>query len=581
MNILFFATSNFKPDSGGIAELGHQLATALCKIGNNVTVIAGGEKDSDDNHQPYSIVRTSKSQPKSLAQDLAKELHLAAVFVLVIGSSWRTAKWISRKFDIPLVLYIHGLEITKRNNSYPVFAAKQFVKGWILKKSDLVLCNSFNTMLLSIKRGADPKKVRVLNPGISLRNETRKPVGYRDPAPDKIVFFTMGRLIRRKGVDNTIRALPLIIEEYPNLLYVIAGDGLPEYRQELEKIAASLGVSEYVLFLGRIDEYEKERWYYRHDIFIMPSRRLADGDVEGFGIVFLEAGAWGKPVIGGMSGGVPDAIEDGKSGFLVNPESIEDIAYSMRILLASPEKRVTMGIYGRKRVEKHFSWEHQAERFVNLIQPVNLPQQKKDFNDWKDLPKNETLNKKISKENLLILKETFDAAGLPFMIFFGTLLGAFREHDFITHDTDTDIILFESYRDLFNEVLPELEAQGLILTRSVKENRVLSLYRNGEYIDLYFVILKRIGIRKKWYIDLSSVSKNYLLSYKYYEFLGELFKVPENSVKVLKELYGRKWKIPVKDYEANHDYIMKLNRFIRRKNKRSSVGKFIKWIRER
>ncbi len=582
MTFLFFATSNFKPDTGGIAELGHQLVSALDSSGHDITVIARGSSPEDfDKTVPYRIERSPNNQPGKLADRLIQEKKPDAIFVIVIGSSWLTAKRLGRKYGIPVVLYIHGLEVTKKNNIFPVFIAKQFVKGQLLKHSDIVMCNSFNTMLLAIKRGADPGSVRVLNPGIQSDEYQHGILSGVDPAPGKFVFFTMGRVIRRKGIDQAIRALSSLSKKYPEILYVIAGSGPEDYLLELKELTRSLGLTDKVLFLGRVDEAEKQHWYQRQDVFILPSRELPNGDVEGFGIVFLEAGAWGKPVIGGDSGGIPDAIEDGKSGLLVDSESVEALESAMQFFIDNPDKKIEMGEYGKNRALQKFSWTLQADRFASMIKNHISSPVRKEFNDWKDLPKSDALNREISRENLLIMKEVFDGASIPFTIFFGTLLGAYREHDFIAHDTDTDVILFEAYRDALFEVLPLLEERGLKLVRSVKDNRVLSFYRNGEYIDFYIIQLRRIGFLKKWYIDYSSVSKKLLLNYSRYEFLGQKFRVPGNSHKILNELYGKNWGTPIKDYEANHDYMMKLYRFLGRKDKIGSVRKFIRWIKER
>lgn len=582
MIFLFFATSNFKPEVGGVAELGHQLVSALCRAGHDITVIArSAETNHSDEEAPYRIERSSSRQPKKIADRLIKEKRPDALFVLIIGSAMGTALGLGRKYNIPVILYVHGIEITKRNNTLPIFLAKQFIKRQMLKGSDIVLCNSFNTMLLAIKRGADPESVRVLNPGIHIADLPLTVPDKIDPAPEKIVFFTLGRIIRRKGIDQVIRALPLLIDKYPDVLFVYAGSGLEPYRNELKHLTDSLGVTEYVRFLGEVEEDEKQLWYHRQDVFIMPSRELPNGDVEGFGIVFLEAGAWGKPVIGSDSGGVPDAIEDRKSGLLVNSESVEAIAEGMRFFLDHPVKKKEMGDYGKTRALGRFSWDQQAEKFVRMIELYVSPPPKREFFEWKDLPINEYINKEISKENLMILKKTFDETGIPFIIFFGTLLGAIRDHDFIAHDTDTDVVLFESYRDRLYNALPVLEETGLKLVRSVKDNRVLSFFRNGEYIDLYFIGLRRIGFRKKWYIDYSSISKKLLLNFSWYEFLGESFRVPRDSPAVLKQLYGKNWKTPIEDYEANHDYLLKFYRFLRQKDKMKSVRKFYKWILNR
>jgi phosphatidylinositol alpha-1,6-mannosyltransferase len=374
LNFLFFATSNFKPDAGGVAELGHQLARSLTLAGHRVTVLAGpSQADCAEGAPPYAVVRTPQKQPLKTAAGLLRRVKPDALFVLVIGSSWLTARLLGLRFKLPVFLYVHGLEITKKNNVYPVFWIKQFVKGCILRCSSGVLCNSAATKELALQRGARCDHCRVLHPGIdpgiipegqsvSTGEDLRA-----DPAPGKTVFFTMGRLVRRKGIDYTLKALALLVKDYPDVLYVIAGSGLPPFEEELRALTLSLGLGDKVKFLGRIDDEEKNRWYARQDVFIMPSRRLKDGDVEGFGIVFLEAALAGKPSIGGRSGGVADAVADGETGLLVDPDSIRDIAKAMRYFLDNPRERNRMGVAGRTRALKDFSWTGQAKKFVEII----------------------------------------------------------------------------------------------------------------------------------------------------------------------------------------------------------------------
>jgi phosphatidylinositol alpha-1,6-mannosyltransferase len=368
MRFLFFATSNFKPESGGVAELGHQLAASLIEKGHEVTVIAGKLSPGElDVNYPYRVVRTGHHQPYKLAEALTAEIKPDALFVLIIASSWKTAYKVSKKYGIPLTLYVHGIEITKKNNIYPIFKVKQFVKTIFLIKSDFIFCNSQFTANLVKGRGVKMNRIRVLNPGI-LINISHEGGGLSEIAPGKIVFFTMGRLVKRKGVDFTIRAIALLIADYPDILYVIAGEGENAYREELAGLVRSLGLENNVLFLGGIDEQTKQMWYRRQDVFIMPSRELRDGDVEGFGIVFLEAASWSKPVIGGFSGGIPDAVENGKSGLLPESDSVESIAAAMRYFIENPDKRAEMGKYGYSRIKEQFTWSSQTDKFIDFIQ---------------------------------------------------------------------------------------------------------------------------------------------------------------------------------------------------------------------
>ena len=113
----------------------------------------------------------------------------------------------------------------------------------------------------------------------------------------KKVIFSCARLIERKGIDNVIQALPRVVENIPQVIYLIGGDG--EYRNRLEGLVKENELNEYVRFLGNINHYEELPYFYALcDVFILPSRQLESFDIEGFGIVYLEANAFGKPVIG-------------------------------------------------------------------------------------------------------------------------------------------------------------------------------------------------------------------------------------------------------------------------------------------
>lgn len=590
MNIFFFAASNFKPDTGGIAELGHRLATSLSEAGHTVFVFAPPAARAEDAHEPYRILRCTKQELSRKARAVAADHKPDLLFVLVIGSGWRAARSLARRYDAPLALYVHGLEILKQNNSYPVYRLKQAVKSRILKRSDLVLTNSFHTMLLALRRGADPSKTKVLHPGIEPASLKERPASREeDPAPGQFVFFTMGRLVKRKGIDQVLRAVALLKERYPNILYVAAGSAPDSYKQELNALARELSIEERVRFLGRIDEEEKELWYRRQDAFIMPSRHLKNGDVEGFGIVFLEAGLYGKPVIGGDSGGVPDAVEHEASGLLVDPEDPETIARAMASLMDDSSRAQAMGEYGKQRAVERFNWSAQGEECIRLCSPPEQQTMAQRlgkssqpyFNLLPDLELIEPIDQKTARENLGRLKQVFDKEGIPFFIFFGTLLGALREKGFILHDTDTDVVLFESHREAFIRALPKLEAQGIILARTTKEDRVVSLYREGSYIDIYFARLERSFGRSFWYLDYSSIRKKDLLSFRRHNFLGLDLLIPERSEAIMKSLYGRDWKTPIEGYEASHDYRMKLKRFLSSGNKWESIKRFLVWRKER
>jgi phosphatidylinositol alpha-1,6-mannosyltransferase len=151
-----------------------------------------------------------------------------------------------------------------------------------------------------------------------------------------------------------IRALPTIKHIFPQIKYLIVGDG--EELSYLRDLSTNSGVAESVIFIGRVLDEELPKYYAASDIFIMANREIR-GDIEGFGIVYLEAAAAGKPVIGGRSGGTDDAILDSVTGLRVDGNSPCEIANAVISLLSDPVKMKTMGANGRLRVEREFTWE--------------------------------------------------------------------------------------------------------------------------------------------------------------------------------------------------------------------------------
>jgi phosphatidylinositol alpha-1,6-mannosyltransferase len=177
----------------------------------------------------------------------------------------------------------------------------------------------------------------------------------------------VGRLVERKGHDTVIRAMPEVLNRVPDAAYVIVGGG-PE-SERLVRLAEDTGVARHVHLLGRLPRGEMVGLLSRCDVLVMPSRQVGTS-VEGFGIVFLEAGALGKPVVGGRSGGIPDAIEEGVTGLLVDPEDTVALAEAITSILADPDLAGRMGEAGRERVERLFTWDKVAERILESLETV-------------------------------------------------------------------------------------------------------------------------------------------------------------------------------------------------------------------
>jgi phosphatidylinositol alpha-1,6-mannosyltransferase len=163
-----------------------------------------------------------------------------------------------------------------------------------------------------------------------------------------------------------IEAMPTILKEVPHAHLVMIGEG--PYRSYLENRVKSLGIQESVTFIGRIQYSDLPRYICVGDVFVMPSRsRLAGLEVEGLGIVYLEASACGLPVIAGNSGGAPDAVLEGETGLVVDGTEKEAVAASTIELLLDPQRSKAMGARGREWIIQEWRWEIWSARFAELL----------------------------------------------------------------------------------------------------------------------------------------------------------------------------------------------------------------------
>ena len=183
---------------------------------------------------------------------------------------------------------------------------------------------------------------------------------------EKKVIVSVGRLVHRKGQDILIEAMPAIIKEVPEAHILMIGEG--PYRSYLENRVKALGLQERITFIGRIQYADLPRHICAGDLFVMPSRsRLAGLEVEGLGIVYLEASACGLPVIAGDSGGAPDAVLEGETGLVVDGTSKVDVAAAVIELLQDADRSKTMGIRGREWIIQEWRWDIWASRFAQLL----------------------------------------------------------------------------------------------------------------------------------------------------------------------------------------------------------------------
>lgn len=367
MNILIVAL-DFKPKTGGVAEHTHQIAYHLGLGRDRILVLTENieEKNKYDINFPYQVTRFSHdalSRPSfirhltlfNIVKNNVRRHSIDAIIANEFGALIHINWLIARCFHIPLIIFSYGRDIKIDTTWY-----ERCFKRFLLQRADKIFCISSFTQKEVTSFGVPVHRTAVIHPGISdtflrdVSENSGNKVKQRFGLVNKAVVLTLGRIIERKGIDKTIEAVSVLRSRFPNIVYVIAGDG--PYRPILEGLVSKLHLRENVIFTGFVSEDEKHSFYAAADLFVMPNRELADGDIEGFGIGFLEANACGKPVIGGKSGGAPDAIRHGRTGLLVNPTDVDELAESIALLLENREYAKQLGLQGKQRVIDGFSW---------------------------------------------------------------------------------------------------------------------------------------------------------------------------------------------------------------------------------
>jgi phosphatidylinositol alpha-1,6-mannosyltransferase len=188
---------------------------------------------------------------------------------------------------------------------------------------------------------------------------------------DRPVIVCLSRLVPRKGQDMLIRALPTIRERVDGAALVIVGGG--PYMDTLRRLAGETGMTEHVVFTGGVPGAELPAHHAMADVFAMPCRTRGAGlDVEGLGIVFLEASSTGVPVVAGNSGGAPETVRDGETGRIVDGTDVGQIATAISEILVDPDRAARMGAAGRQWAVDNWQWRKQAQRLAGLLEPQPL-----------------------------------------------------------------------------------------------------------------------------------------------------------------------------------------------------------------
>lgn len=286
-----------------------------------------------------------------------KVKFLAAGQILPIGTALLL---IRLAFGWPYLVFLHGLDVqlTQRNTW------KRFLSKQILKRSAGVITNSNFTAQLAIKAGVEPSRIQVIYPSvapIAANEEESSLIKRKYGLENKKIILTVARLVERKGIRQVIEAISKLENKYSDLAYVIVGDG--PIKADLEAQARKLKSP--VIFTGAVSDNDKFLWYSTADVFVL-TPLFDKTDVEGFGIVYLEAQAAGRPIIASKVGGVPEAV--GQAGILLEPGA--DLSAALEQLLSDYNLLLSFSQAAKEQISK-FSSQTQIDKFNEYIKNLN------------------------------------------------------------------------------------------------------------------------------------------------------------------------------------------------------------------
>jgi phosphatidylinositol alpha-1,6-mannosyltransferase len=265
---------------------------------------------------------------------------------------------IKKMFNIPSVVLIHGLDVIVDNRIYQRF----FIPA--VCKADVVVVNSQNTAHLAIAKGVSKEKIKIIPPGVKIPHRIYKKNDFRKRyrVEDKKILLSVGRLVPRKGIVEFIKfSFPNILNRFPEAVFMIIGTEphkslkkTGNYLNKIKSIIHEKGLKNHVFLLGHVDEMTLAQAYQESDLHILPVRDIP-GDIEGFGMVIIEASSFGLPTISFSVGGVRDAIKDQYSGFLIEKNNYK--VFSETIIDYFNGKAGPVTSENCINHAKHFSWE--------------------------------------------------------------------------------------------------------------------------------------------------------------------------------------------------------------------------------
>ncbi len=275
---------------------------------------------------------------------------------------------LSKFGKVPFLVFVHGDEVSQTQHR----RLQPRLRDAIYRAADsVVVANQFASDRVVEILGSS-ERVTMITPGVDtvlFHPGPRPPwISEQYGIGSAPLIVTVGRLVKKKGHETVLLALPTVRKTHPEVRYLIVGNG-PE-RTRLEMLVAELGLGACVRFAGDVPNHTVGEFYRAADIFCLLNQEDETGDIETFGMVFVEAGASGKAVLGGRSGGTNQSVLDGETGILCEPRNALQLAECLKLLLSRPDLSRQMGATGLARARKDFCWDSRAEQLAQIHQSI-------------------------------------------------------------------------------------------------------------------------------------------------------------------------------------------------------------------
>ena len=354
-------TRSFPPELGGMQSLMWGLTKQMSK-NFMIKVFADYQENHKefDKKENFSIERVGgikflrKIRKAQLVNEFLKENKVQGI----LADHWKSLELI--KTDKKKYCLIHGKEINHPKGSS---LNKRVIK--VLNNLEIVIANSQYTKDLAINNGVIKEKIKVINPGVNPVKELNKNSLGKVESLLKVKtprLITVSRFDKRKNHEKVIMALRNLKQQYPNIVYICIGYGDEE--QNLKKLVQELNLNSQVMFFKDISNDLKNALLAKSDIFVMPST-IHKTSVEGFGIVYVEAGQYGVPSLGGKDGGASDAIHHDKTGLICDGNNLDDIYSSLNSMIEN-KRYLDLGKNSKEYVSK-FEWQKIFEEYKKIL----------------------------------------------------------------------------------------------------------------------------------------------------------------------------------------------------------------------